>query len=89
MSDGYSSRAVTASSTARRVAAVTPDDDTDLASVAKALYVGGGGDVELIAAGDSAAVVFANVPAGSTLPVQVRRVREENTTATSMLALYD
>lgn len=89
MADGYQTFSANPASPARRVVAVTPHDDNDLADVAKALYVGGAGDVSLIAAGDSVAVVFAAVPAGSILPVQTRRVLDTNTDATSIVALYD
>ena len=89
MADGYRTFGATPASTARRLVAVTPDDDNDLASNAKALYVGGGGDVEVIAAGDTVAVVLVAVPSGTILPVQVSRVLAGNTDATDIVALYD
>ncbi len=89
MADGYKSYSATPVSTARKLVAVTPSDATDLTAVAKALYIGGGGDVEVIAADDTDAVVLKAVPAGAFLPVQVRRVLAGNTSATLIVALYD
>lgn len=89
MADGYRDFATTPVSTARRAVAVTPHDDNDLASNAKALYVGGAGAVAVIAAGDTEAVTFAGVPAGTILPVQVKRVLDTGTDATGIVALYD
>jgi hypothetical protein len=74
---------------AARVRAVTPSDSQDLPlDGCRGLYVGGGGDVRLIAAGDAAAVTFANVADGSVLPVQAARVLSTGTTATNIVALY-
>lgn len=71
-----------------RVVAVTPDDNTDLTTYAKALYIGVAGDVEIIAVGDSDASphIFKNHPVGYML-CQVRRVRAAGTTATNILGL--
>jgi hypothetical protein len=72
---------------ARRVRAVTPDNDNDLATgVCKALLIGVAGTVSVIAADDTDAVTL-TVEAG-VLPVRVRRVRATGTTATSIVALY-
>ena len=89
MADGYKNFATTPVSTARRLVAVTPHDSTNLADVAKALYVGGAGNVAILAAGDSAAVTLVGVPAGTVLPIQTTRVNSTNTTATNIVALYD
>lgn len=86
-------RTVSAADPARSAIAVTPDNDTDLtnkdysgAAGCRALYIGSAGDVEVITlAGDTA--VFANVPVGI-LPIQCTRVKADNTTASSILALY-
>lgn len=67
-------------------AAVTPSNSTDLAPT-RALYVGTGGNLRVTTA-YGADVVFANVPTGSILPVQVTRVWATNTTASSVIALY-
>lgn len=69
-------------------ASVTPHDTNDLSGgVARALYVGTTGDVEVIMAGGTT-VVFSSVPAGYILPIRVSRVKAANTTASDILALY-
>lgn len=70
-----------------RLVAVTPSDATDLTG-ARAVYVGGTGNVALMAIGDSSAVTFTAVPVGAILPVRVSRVMATNTTATSIVAIY-
>jgi hypothetical protein len=72
---------------ARRVRAVTPNNDADLTDgVCKALLIGVGGTISLIAADDTDAVTL-TVEAGI-LPVRAKRVRATGTTATSIVALY-
>jgi hypothetical protein len=72
---------------ATKAVAVTAAD-SDLAIPARALYVGGAGNISLILSEDSSAVTFSNVPAGTILPFQVKQVRSTNTTATLIVALY-
>ena len=62
----------------------------DLTTYAKALYVGGTGNVRVLTVGaeDGDAVTFANHP-GGWLPVQVRRVLATGTTATQIVAAFD
>lgn len=64
--------------------AVTPGDDTVV--LFRALYVGGAGDVVVKMVGDSVAVTFTGVPAGTILPIAVQRVMAA-TTATSIVGL--
>jgi hypothetical protein len=68
--------------------AITPDDDTDVPSVTRGLYVGGAGTVVVVLAGDSGAVTFVGATAGSVLPIRVKRVLSTGTTATSLVGLY-
>lgn len=74
---------------ARAAEAVTPDDDVDLPNWAKALYIGGAGDlvVTLTNMPDGETVTLADHPVGYA-PLQVKRVLEA-TTATSIVALFD
>jgi hypothetical protein len=67
--------------------AVTPSDSTDLATVTRALYVGGAGAVAVQMLGGEE-VTFAAVPAGTVLPVRVQRVMASGTTATLIIALW-
>lgn len=67
--------------------AVTPSDSTVLTGV-RGLYVGSDGNVAVIMVGDSSAVTFVGVKAGSVLPLRVSKVMSTNTTATDIVALY-
>ena len=64
---------------------VTPDDDNDLATVTRSLFTGSGGDIAAIFADADSAVTMVDCPAGTWLPVQVKRVLATGTTATSLL----
>ena len=67
--------------------AVTPSDTSPIkGGPARALYVGGTGDVVAINE-NGAAVKFAGVPAGAVLPIATARVNATNTTATNIVAL--
>jgi len=67
--------------------AVTPHNSTDFDNLARALYIGGSGNV--VAVGhDNVAVTFVGVPAGTVLPIRCRRVNATSTTATSIVALF-
>ena len=46
------------SSPAARAFEITPDSSTDLVNFTRALYVGEGGDIEVILVGDDIAVTF-------------------------------
>lgn len=68
--------------------AVTPSN-TEFTYSANALYVGGAGDVVVVMRDDldTNPVTFAAVPAGTILPIYVRKVLPA-TTATNILALF-
>ena len=75
---------------ADRVRAVTPNDSTNLPlGTATALWIGGAGDVAIIAEGDTSAVTIVAIPAGTILPIRTKRVLSTGTTATSIVALYN
>lgn len=70
--------------------AITKSDATDLTtSKIRGLWVGGAGDVAVIFFGDSTntAVTISSVPAGTLLPIAVKKVMNTNTTATNMVGL--
>lgn len=79
-------------SVAARVRLVTPSDTTDLqldsSGYPRALYVGTTGNVAVVAVGDTAAVTFTAVPVGW-FPVAVKKVMSTNTTASTIVALYE
>lgn len=66
------------------VFAVTPSDTNDLSVTTRSLYVGGTGNVRVVAK-DGGTVTYSNVPAGSRLPVRVSRVLATGTTATNII----
>ncbi len=77
---------------AAHATAITPVD-AELGSdkFTRAVYVGGAGNLAVIMAGDegdTSAVVFVGVPAGSLLPIRVSQIRSTGTTATSIVALW-
>lgn len=74
-------------SPAQTFAAVTPHDSTNLTTIARALYVGTGGDVVIVGL-DNVAVTFKNVPSGTLLPCVARRVNATGTGAQDIVALY-
>lgn len=88
MPDQFANHSGGLESPARRATPVTPSDSVDLADTARGLYIGAGGDVALIAAGDTVAVTFAGLVAGTILPVRTKRVMVTGTDATSIVALW-
>jgi hypothetical protein len=54
----------------------------------KGLWVGGAGNISLLAAGDSAAVTISGIAAGTVLPISALQVNSTLTTATLIVALY-
>ena len=68
-------------------AAITPDDDRDLAVATRAIWVGGGGDLRVRMLG-GAEVTLAGVGGGALLPLRTTRVLATGTTATALVALW-
>jgi hypothetical protein len=66
--------------------AVSKSDSVNFATMARALYVGGLGDVALVTAAGNV-VVFTAVPAGTTIHMRCSRVNSTSTTATNIVAL--
>lgn len=87
MADPFESNRAGLDSPAENAAAVTPNDSADLATVARALWIGGAGDVSVITVGGDT-VTLAGATAGSIIPARVSRVRSTGTTATSIVALW-
>ena len=67
--------------------AVTPADGSNLTHAARALFVGGAGDVKVDTLGGDT-VTFTGVLAGSILPVRILKVYATGTTATNIVAVY-
>lgn len=66
----------------------TNHDTNEITFQTRGLYVGGAGDVKCLLVGDTVAVVFVAVPAGTLLPIRVKQIFSTGTTATSLLGLY-
>jgi hypothetical protein len=71
---------------AQSLAVVVKSDSTVVGC--RALYVGGTGDVAILAVGDTAAVTLSSVPAGALLPIACQKIMSTNTTATNMVAFF-
>lgn len=74
-------------SPAEYAATVSPSDSVDLTKIARALYVGGSGDLN-VDMPDGSTVLFTGVVGGTIMPIRVKRVRSTSTTATAIVALY-
>ena len=72
---------------ARKLVAVTPHNSNDLAYTTKALFIGTGGNIVVLAEDDTVAVTL-KVTDGQILPVRAIRVLETNTTATGIVGMY-
>ena len=71
----------------RSCTAITASDSTNLTYLTRAIYVGGAGNVVAVFPDDST-VTFTAVPAGTVLPLVVKRINSTSTTATAMVAIY-
>ena len=67
--------------------AITTSDTVDFAFVARAIYVGGAGNVVAVNE-DNTTALFTAPPVGTILPGRFRRVNATSTTATALLAGY-
>lgn len=74
---------------AARAAAVTLSDATVLSPAPEAFFVGVGGDVVVVPAGNSSTVTLKNVPSGSVVPIACKQFYSTGTTATNLVALYE
>lgn len=74
--------------------AYTPPNDTDTFvdsrgdAVPVSVWVGGTGNVTVLPFGATVAVTFTAVPAGTMLPVMVRRINATGLTATNLVVIY-
>ena len=87
MADSFATFATGLDSPGYSAAAVTPDDNTDLTTHARALWIGVAGNVKVTTSGGNA-VTFTGAQAGSILPVRVARVWSTGTTATNITAIW-
>jgi len=85
MNNPFSMRMSSLSGPARDILPVTPNDATDLPSVAVGLFVENGGAIRIGTVGGGDRTL--NVPDYSLLPVGIRRVFATGTTASGIHAL--
>lgn len=62
-------------------------DTVDLTNATRAIYTGSGGSIKVDLVG-SGTVTFTSVPAGTLLPIRVKRLYSTGTTATDVIGLY-
>lgn len=63
----------------RNAVGVTEHDTTELDPYPRALYIGGAGNLVVDMIGGQLNVAFNNVPAGTTLPISVKRIKAAST----------
>ena len=73
---------------ARAAFAITPDDDNDLDSSPRGIYLGTGGDLKVDMLDDGSQIIFKNMIAGVIYPLRVKRVYLTNTSAADILGVY-
>ena len=87
MMDSFKNLSDSPDFSARKLVAVTPHNSNDLAYTTKALFIGTGGNIVVLAEDDTVAVTL-KVTDGQILPVRAKRVLETNTTATGIVGMY-
>lgn len=71
---------------AQSAEAITPND-SNLIGPFRSVWVGGAGNVAALLVEDSAPITFNAVPAGTLLPIAVKKIMATGTTATNILGL--
>lgn len=67
---------------------ITANNSANLAYTTRAIYIGNGGNIQLETVGNNTTVILKNVVAGTILPLRVRKVYANNTTANSIVGMY-
>lgn len=66
---------------------IIPSDSADLLTATKALYIGQGGDLNVVLVNATTAVVFRNVSTGTILDIRAKAVRATGTSASDIVGL--
>ena len=66
---------------------IVPNDNDDLTSATRAIFIGETGDLKIELVNSTEPVVLKNVAAGSVLPMRIKKVFGTETTATNLIAL--
>lgn len=85
--DKFSDYPTNLTAPAREAVAVTPSNSIDLPVLPRAIYVGQAGDLA-VRLPDGSVVTFANVQAGSFLPIRVQGINATGTTASQIVSLW-
>lgn len=85
--DPYKNALTNIDSVSDKADKIEPSDNTDLATVSRGIYIGGSGNLTCILANMETPITFANVAAGSVLPLRIKRVMATDNTATGLVAL--
>ena len=72
----------------RRWAQITPADDADLTRLPNSIYVGSGGDINMLSVEDASPVIWRNLPNAALVAVRPRRIFATGTTASNIVACY-
>ncbi|OAM78577.1 spike base protein, RCAP_Rcc01079 family [Devosia elaeis] len=86
MADRYSNREPSMEGPAVHAFSIVPHDTNALPETTRAIYVGGFGALRLVLASGTE-ITFANLPAGTALPVRATHVRATGTSATDIVGL--
>lgn len=68
--------------------AIIPNDNADLTVATRAIWVGGAGNVNVIALEDGSAVLLSGASAGQVIAVRTKRVLSTSTSATLLVGMY-
>jgi hypothetical protein len=85
--DDFPNQTVGLDSPYTHLAAVTPNDSTDLTNVTRGIFVGGAGALKVTTVGGES-VTLTGVAAGSVLRIRATRIWSTGTTATTIAALW-
>jgi hypothetical protein len=85
MTDKFFYHAASLESPASHAFSITPDNDTDLAYLPRAIYVGGYGSLAIVTPSGET-VTF--VDASGWMPIRAARVLATGTTATDLVGVY-
>ncbi len=86
MTDQFAYHVASSTSPATNGFSITPSDSAQLIETVRAIYVGGQGTITLVLAGGTE-LAFANVPAGTILPIRTSSVKSTGTDATNLVGL--
>lgn len=88
MADTFENFSSSLESPADNAASLTPNDSTDLSTVARGVYIGGAGDITVDFVGDGTNITITGLSAGVIYPFRVQRLYSTGTTATDIVGLW-